>query len=562
MLLNDKINRYALPVSLPVGKQILIGLLGIFFSLASKAQVVNFTSSDLPVVIINTSGQTIVDDPKIVAQMGIINNGVGNRNAITDSMNEYSGSIGIEFHGQSSQMFPMKSFGIELREADGETSQDVALFGLPAHSDWILYAPYTDKTLMRNFITYTMAREMGRWAANCSYEELILDGQYQGIYVLEEQIRRDKGRVNISKLKSSDISGDNVTGGYILRIDKDYSGFNSKYTPPNAPGSKILFNYYYPKAEDIVAEQQTYIAAYTDSFENALATVSPADTVKGYRHFADMNSFVDYFISNELSRNVDGYRLSTYFYKDKASKDGKFFAGPVWDYDLAYRNANYCDGSNSYGWAYQFNYTCPSDYWQIPFWWNNLMTDTAFTGALRCRWKSLRSSSLSETRIDAIIDSVVTLTAEARERHFTQWPVLGQYIWPNPDPIPADYDGEIAALKQWIHDRLTWLDANMPNAGACSDYPADAPLSYSIMEYPVPFSSQLTIQAASRIPQTLNLRVTNVEGRTIMNQVFSLSAGNSYFHLNTGSLAAGVYFFRYDNDAGEHLLLKGVKIGN
>ncbi|MEI9911726.1 MAG: CotH kinase family protein [Bacteroidota bacterium] len=143
-------------------------LLMVFISTAQP-----LTSSNLPIIIINTNGQAIVDDPKITADMGIIYNGAGVRNNVTDPFNHYNGKIGIEIRGQSSQQFPMKPYGIELRDNTG-SSQEKVLFGLPKESDWVLYAPYTDKTLMRNFLAYTMSREMGHWAANCRYVEVIV----------------------------------------------------------------------------------------------------------------------------------------------------------------------------------------------------------------------------------------------------------------------------------------------------------------------------------------------------------------------------------------------------
>ncbi|HVZ95441.1 MAG TPA: CotH kinase family protein, partial [Chitinophagaceae bacterium] len=230
---------------------------------------VNFTSSNLPVIVINTNGQTIPDDPKITADMGIIYNGPGVRNNITDSFNEYNGKIGIEIRGQSSQMFPMKSYSVELRDTLGE-SVDKSLFGLPEESDWVLYAPYTDKTLMRNFLAYTLSNSLGHWAAHCRFVEVMLNGSYAGIYVFMEKIKRNSGRVDIKKLKSSDNSGDAVTGGYIFSIDKDADGWFSSYHPNDDPNANIQFSYVYPKIEDITTQQQAYIKSYVDSFENAL----------------------------------------------------------------------------------------------------------------------------------------------------------------------------------------------------------------------------------------------------------------------------------------------------
>ena len=161
----------------------------------------------MPIVIIQTNGQTIVDEPKIMADMGVINNPNGARNNVTDPFNEYNGKIGIEIRGQSSQMFPMKSYSLEFRKANG-SSQDLPLLDMPKESDWVLYAPYTDKTLMRNFLAYTMSRELGHWAANCRFVEVMVNGDYKGVYVLMERIKRNSARVNIPKMTNSDISGD------------------------------------------------------------------------------------------------------------------------------------------------------------------------------------------------------------------------------------------------------------------------------------------------------------------------------------------------------------------
>ncbi|MEY2639706.1 MAG: hypothetical protein RIR90_1188, partial [Bacteroidota bacterium] len=126
-------------------------LIVLLHALVYRIDAQTLSSSNLPIIVINTGGQTIPDDPKVMADMGIIYNGEGKRNAVTDLFNHYSGKVGIEIRGQSSQQFPMKSYSIELWDNSGK-SVDKSLFGLPKESDWVLYAPYTDKTLMRNFL--------------------------------------------------------------------------------------------------------------------------------------------------------------------------------------------------------------------------------------------------------------------------------------------------------------------------------------------------------------------------------------------------------------------------
>jgi hypothetical protein len=519
------------------------------------------TSSNLPIIIINTNGQTIVDEPKIMADMGIVFNGPGARNNVTDPYNHYSGKVGIEIRGHSSQMFPMKSYSIELWDASGN-SVDKSLFGLPKESDWVLYAPYTDKTLMRNFLAYTISNELGRWAAHCRFVELVINGDYKGIYVFMERIKRGSGRVNIAKMAATDVSGDAVTGGYIFSLDKDANGWFSSFVSPNSTnGNKRQFSYVYPKLENIVQAQKDYIKSYVDSFEYVLAGRDYQDKSIGVRKFADLASFIDYFIVNEISRNVDGYRLSAYFYKDRNSRNPKIVAGPVWDYDLAFRNANYCEGSNTNGWAYLFNYACPGDgAGLIPFWWERLMTDSAFTSDLRCRWKQLRQTTLSVTQINFLIDSIVTLTAEARQRHFQRWPVLGQYVWPNPQPIATTYDGEISLLKEWLTNRLYWIDNNLPNSGACEDWPVEVEGTMKADIYPNPNNGDGVIRVKTKISQLILLNVFDGMGRRVHSQSIHAVPVSNFISLEKmKGWQPGIYYFIFTNKAGEKITRKVMK---
>jgi hypothetical protein len=520
------------------------------------------TSSNLPIIVINTNGQGIVDDPKITADMGIIFNGENVRNNIADPYNHYNGKIGIEIRGQSSQMFPMKSYGIELRDALG-ASLDKSLFGMPKEADWVLYAPYTDKTLMRNFLAYTMSNEIGRWAAHCRFVEVVVNGDYKGIYVFMERIKRGSGRVNVAKIANTDVTGDAVTGGYIFSLDKEPNGWFSSYiTPGSINNAKRQFSYVYPKPENIVQAQKDYLKKYVDSFENALAAPTFQDKTSGVRNFADLSSFIDYFIVNEVSRNVDGYRLSTYLYKDRDSKNRKIFAGPAWDYDLAFRNANYCEGSDTNGWAYQFNNVCPADgAGLIPFWWERLMRDTAFVSDLRCRWKTMRESTISNDHLDHIIDSVVTLTNEARQRHFQRWPILGQYVWPNPNPIPTSYSGEITALKEWITNRLSWIDHNIPNAGACEDWQNIVNENLEVSIYPNPNNGiDVTIKIKTKDPQTIYLNVFDGIGHLVHTQSFNaVPVSNSITIEGAKKWQTGIYYFVFVNKDGETISKKVMK---
>ena len=196
-------------------------LLFLFLIFSSNISAQNDTilqSSNLPIFIINTNGQQIVDEPKITAHMGVIFNGDGNINNVTDSMNAYNGYIGIEIRGSSSQSFPKKQYGVETRDSLGEDLK-VSLLGFPEETDWILSAPYNDKTLMRDPVTYKLSNEIGRYASRSRYCEVIINGDYKGVYILFEKIKRDKNRVDVKKISESDTTGDALTGGYIIKIE-------------------------------------------------------------------------------------------------------------------------------------------------------------------------------------------------------------------------------------------------------------------------------------------------------------------------------------------------------
>ncbi len=466
----------------------------------NPASTLQLDSTNLPIVVINTNSQTIVDEPKITCDMGIIYNGVGAMNHISDPFNNYNGKIGIELRGSSSQGFPKKGYGFETRTA-ANAKNNVALLGMPIEHDWILSASYSDKTHMRNMLSYKLFRDFGRYAPRTKYCELVIDGQYQGVYLLMERIKRDSNRVDISKLNYWENSGDTLTGGYIIKIDKTTgnggAGWTSAFPPAvSSSGQTIYYQYEYPDPDSITVQQEAYIQSYVDSFETALYGSNFKDPINGYAKYCKVNSFIDYFILDELSRNVDGYRLSTYLFKDRYSKGGKLTIGPPWDFDIAWLNADYCSGSLTSGWAYQFGNVCPGDGWQVPGWWNRFMQDTSFTNKLRCRWEYLRSNILDTVNLNNFIDSTYGyLTQGAMARNFNQWQILGVYVWPNPSPIPTTYAAEVTRLKQWIAARINWMDASMP--GICTSTGVEEQLSVNDFSiYPNPSSGKFNAESS------------------------------------------------------------------
>lgn len=512
---------------------------------SDPASYFSFKESWLPIVKINTQNQLIQDEPKITALMKIIDNGIGVRNHLNDAANDYNGAIGIELRGSSSQsIYPKKSYGFETWDSIGN-SLDSSILGMPAENDWVLISAYSDKTLMRNPITHETWKSFGRYAPRGKLVDLVINNDYQGVYWLGEKIKRDKFRLDIAKLDSTDTSGVDLTGGYIVKVDK-LTGSNTHYwqslfPAPNAPSTPVNIIVHYPAEQDLLPQQFTYIHQYIDSFEIALNGPNFQDTLLGWRRFASEKSFIDYFILNEFNRNVDAFRSSCYFYKDKITKGGKLRMGPTWDYDLSFGNGDFCDGWKTTGWTYQFNYVCGGDSWVTPFWWEKLMQDSLFQINLRCRWNQLRMNELNEAYLFQRIDSIANLLNESQDFNYKVWPIMGQYVWPNAH-IAASYSGEIDSLKTWISARLDFLDANIPNPQqACSYLGIEHLAIADIKLYPNPCANTLHLKMNNN-GQTHRYTILSQDGKIILSG--SLDPYQETIQLT--NIQSGIYFFRVD----------------
>lgn len=539
-----------------------------------KADEVNFTSSNLPIVILNTNGKTIPDEPKITAQMKIIWNDDGSRNYVTDTNFNYNGLIGIEMRGSSSQYyFPKKQYAVETRDSDGE-NLNVPLMGLPEENDWILHAPYSDKTLMRNVLAYALHEKMGWYASRCRFCELVLNGQYQGVYILMEKIKRDDNRVDINKLKEDEISGDDLPGGYIIKIDKDTGdnngGWTSNYPPKEGSHFNINYQYHIPKNDDIVEEQRQYIQGKVDYFETIMSRSDYDNSETGYPSIINSESFIDFSLMNELAKNVDGFRLSTFLYKDKDSNDPRFYAGPIWDFNLGFGNANYYQGQYNSEWMLDIFY---NDSWfltddhQPPFYWRKLWYCQTYRKQAENRWNELRNGVLSTQYIFGMIDSIATLLDEAQDRNYQRWDeVLGEYIWPNPSGFEnrRTYQSEINYMKSWISGRLSWMDHNIAHPDDVAIDPKYENLisDFELFEnYPNPFNPTTSIQFKIPDNKFVSLKIFDIKGNLI-ETIFEgyLSQGIHNYQFDGNIISSGVYIYQLEYDGiiktGKALLIK------
>ncbi len=518
----------------------------LFVAAPAFAQDVEFTSSNLPIVLIDTEGLDIPDEPKIPARMQIVDNGPGQRNAVTDAPTGYDGFIGIEVRGSTSQLFPKKQYGVETWDADGDDI-DVSLLGFPEEEDWILYAPYSDKALMRNVLAYDLARQMGRYASRTRFCEVVLNGEYQGVYVLMEKIKRDDERVDVNNLKDDEVEGDDLTGGYIFKIDKTtgsdpVGGWTSPFPSPANDTTLVRYLFEDPDADDIVPEQAAYIEGVVTGFETAMASDDFEDPGTGYPAYIDLGAFVDFFLVNEIGKNVDGYRLSSFFHKDKDSNDPLLKAGPVWDFNLAFGNVNYNGGGATS--QLQVEWTDPAATFPIPFWWPKLAESESFRTALQARWAELRQGPLHTDSLMAQVDATAALLGEAQARNFERWPVLGEYVWPNAAGWETrdTYAAEVDYLKDWLSARMAWLDADVMRAiavepGADGRFGLSAP-------WPNPARGTVRLALGLDAPSDATVDVFDVRGRRVVRLWDGPLADGAVLSLDTAALPAGVYLVR------------------
>jgi len=474
--------------------------------------------SDLPIIKIR-AGQAIVDEPKIEATIGIIHDPNNLPNNSLDLESNYSGNIAIEKRGQSSLFFfPKHGYGFETRD-DQWNDLNVELL------------PYSDKTLIRNVVAMDIANQMDQYASRTQPVELIINDQYQGIYILMEKIKRDKNRVDIAKLTEADTVGIELTGGYVFKIDKGDPDWSSFYSLSEVPGQLLGFQYVSPNRNNILPKQKDYLKSYVDSFEIALKNPAYNYGGKFITSYIDVNSFADHYIMAELTKNVDAFRISTYLHKEKDTDGGLLKIGPVWDFNLGFGNVDYCEGWDTNGSVMDIG-GCAAEH---PFWWDRLLDYGPFDNAVRCRYQAYRNAHLRDEAVEVmIVDHAASLTQEARARDDDEWMAIGQYVWPN-FFVGKNYDQELENLKSFILNRLDYLDSVWGQGCMVSDteeieaYP-------NLVVTPNP-ASQSTIVIIPNHSEVNAIRLTNAIGH----QVISQSVSSSRERLDISNMVPGIY---------------------
>lgn len=408
--------------------------------------------SELPILIINVPGGQIVDPVYNYCDIAEIRRGEGERTRFTDPF-VVTSRAGIKLHGSSSQGFAKKNFRLETRDDAGE-DRDVPLGGLPSESDWVLHGPYSDKSLIRNALSYEWSTAIGQYSPRTRLVELWLKTSagplrsihYHGVYLVVERIKQGPNRVDIDKVLPGDDSEPAITGGYIFKKDREDGAGELGFRTTRG----YDLRYVDPKEAELTPVQKNWVVQWFRQMEAALYGANFTDPENGYARYLDVDSFIDHQIIVELCKNIDGYRLSTFMHK---KRNGKLFMGPVWDYNLSLGNANYLNGAIPSGWYHDL--VGGGDY---P-WYQRLHQDPAYMERYRARWILHRGTALALHNLMASIDRDVELIDEAQSRNFQKWRILGTYIWPN-QYIASTWAEEIDWMSNfWLVGRLEWMDS-------------------------------------------------------------------------------------------------------
>ncbi|MEU1887852.1 CotH kinase family protein [Micromonospora rifamycinica] len=366
--------------------------------------------------------------------------------------------IGYHLRGTSSSLFDKAPYRVEFRDNEDD-DVDLPVLGMPAESDWVLRGPYTDKALIREALTFDLAREMGFPAPRYAFVEFyhnVADRpvgaeDYQGVYLVVETIKNAKNRLDLKKLDPDDVTLPAISGGYIVKFE-----WLTAEEPTLPCTGRSATCWHYLEVVDpspLPPEQQAWLTGHLQQFNDVLQSRHFADPTTGYPAWIDVGSFVDSFILNELTRNFDAYARSSYFHKDRG---GKITAGPLWDLDLTY-GVGGGDNLDPAGWQYE------QQRWPRPNnWMNRLVTDPAFMASVRTRWAELRQGPLSPAQLDTRVARLTAPLAGAADRNFQRWPNLTtEKIGPIVTPTADTWQGQVSYLRDWLARRVAWLDANL-----------------------------------------------------------------------------------------------------
>lgn len=444
-------------ICIPVLTLIIGGALGVYVNRARMLKIINaihvmpdnttvrIDSTNLPIIFIKTQGNDIEREEFVTAYIKVIDNSdvnYGDTLVYTNQKVDYEGYIAIKYRGSSSyNETPNKSYAIRAIDTQKEGKKKKSkLLGMRKGKKWALKASPFDRSMIRDALTYELARPYMDFVPQTRFCEVVVDGVYRGVFSLSEQITADR-----LKLEKPGNGKSDVTGGYLVEIDNHH---RDKALP--SKHWDIVFSQEYPDSDKLSPAQTKYIYDYIDKVEESLLAGNNAV----FDSHIDMLSMIDYQLASEFSHNGDAYVFSTFFYKNRDDKDPKLKFS-LWDFDLGYGNYSAGDCSKTDTWVYE----------KQGHWWREAMKNPVYADGVKARWRQYRNERYSDEQINNIIDSLTNVLTEygAVKRNSDAWNTFSPWkkeIKPQ-KYISSSYEDEIEYLKDWVNRRLKWMDKEL-----------------------------------------------------------------------------------------------------
>ena len=350
-------------------------------------------------------------------------------------------SAGVRLRGNMSPNFPKKPYRVKFAHKH-------KVLGSPANAkNWTLINNYGDKTLMRNIVAFRVSEAAGMpYTPFCRAVDVMVNGEYKGCYQLSDKIEVKKGRVEVQKMEQTDQADDSLTGGYLWEIDSYAFDEPNNFYSQRSIGVTI----HYPKYDEILPEQQTYIRNYYQTLENRAYMASASNTL--WREYVDYSTFARYFLVNQLCGNPDLY-WSMYMYKQR--DDRKAYTGPVWDFDIAFDNDNRIYPlKNATDYTYGIAGEAATMARKI------LFADQQCKDEMVAYWHRMRNNGITADELTVFVDSVADELEQSQRLNFLRWPILSQYVHQNP-VAPGSYSAEVNRLKDYLTMRVGWMDRKL-----------------------------------------------------------------------------------------------------
>lgn len=359
----------------------------------------------------------------------------------------------MNIRGQSSLKYEKKQYTIRLIDDYG-LKNNQSLLGMESHDKWVLNGMYSDKSLIRNNISYKMGRDIMDYAPDTRYVEVYFKGtdkvlnkkeDYMGVYLLTEKIERDENRIDIEK--SSDkykdtsfiISRDKIKFGDIV-LETDWGTLEDSFIidATNNVKARTVFTTTYPSKSNMTTLDEKRIIDYINKFEYSLRSSNFSDKREGFRKYIDEDSFIKYALINEITRNIDGGEVSTYFHKDIG---GLMKAGPIWDFDQSLGNTPFEEIND------------PTGFRMVNvIWFERLFQDEAFAKRYKAKYRQYRNTIWSDNNIDKLIDEAVLELGSSIDRNREKW---------YEEDSEKEYEKEVEDIRIFLKERFDWMDQHI-----------------------------------------------------------------------------------------------------